>query len=227
MLIPTITENLPAAFMLAQIFSCTPHPVPAVNVVFNNMPHTVNNAVSLEELQRVQSNTHIRKTSAEHFTTVGTTESNIVTTMDAGFQIASNQLSGDACMSVARVNINITYTPQVLILRDYRPGSCRYQTTYEHELRHVSTDILAIHDFIPVIRNTVQAVLNQFPTQGPYPSQATDAKQKNIQQTLELALQGATDQMTKTRDARQQLVDTHEEYMRLSAACPHEPMGVR
>ncbi len=219
--IPDLQSAMSTGYVLAQIFSCSAEPPPQVEVAFNASPYTINNQVTLYDLQNMPSGRHMDET----LTTVGTTASNTTSSLDVGFQMLKNPVTGSACLSVSHVRVTVSYVPEILIVRDYQPQSCRYRTTFDHELKHVTTDLLVINDFLPVMKSGMQAVVDRMPTQGPLDPSEVAAQQVRIQDVLQQSLSQIAERMSTEKRRQQGMVDTPEEYNRLSQACPQEPMA--
>lgn len=219
-----LSSKIPA-YLLVGMMSCTQAPPPTVSIAFNNQPYRINNTVTLSQLQQIKSDTTFSRLPTENFKTVGTAVSGITASLDAQFKILSSEQAGQTCLWMSDAKVIVTYAPEILIVRDYQPSTCRYRTTMEHELRHVNTDIITLNEFLPVIKNAVQIRASQLGTLGPFDSNNTKMQQQMMHQNLQQTLKLAVDRMMQVRQLRQQQIDTRAEYLRLSGACPGEPQA--
>jgi hypothetical protein len=132
--------------------------------------------------------------------------------------------SADAhCVSVGKVTVVLDYQPDVYIATEYKPGTCRYQTTMQHEVQHVNLDIITLNEFIPRIKAYIERAVHGIPPMQPVQQNQVPRVQEWIGQQVEQAAKQALAEMDQVRRARHQRIDSREEYTRLSRACAQEP----
>jgi len=113
----------------------------------------------------------------------------------------------------------VIYAPTVYISSDYKPGSCQYSMTEEHEMLHVNVDIITINEFLPHIRRTAENVVSTWRGTSSVGKNKLKFNQDAILKPLAEALGKVTNQMQKMRNLRQQQVDSRSEYRYVSSAC--------
>ncbi len=210
------------AFMLASLMTCEATQTPVVTIDFQNNLPLLTNSLDHTQLGQFQTSTHVSHGPDEILTTGGITESDIQASFDLNFNLITNTFSRDTCLSLATVNILVKYTPTVHIAKNYAPNSCRYKTTWEHEMRHVGADVITLEEYVPYYKKLMEYTVSGFRTIGPLNPEQNEKTQKEITAHLQQTLEQATAQMDKARIQRQQSIDTREEYMRLSNLCPGE-----
>lgn len=213
------TAALPAAYMLAAVSVCAPQQPPVVTLDFTNKEPNVQNILSSKELGQFDVSTQFSHGRDEVFTTGGITAGHIGAGFELSFKKSMKPESGLFCLWLEKVAVSVDYAPQVHIASEYVPGSCRYQQTLQHEIRHVHTDLITLREFTPVIQQAVQSTVKTFSVAGPLPSDLVDQSQNEMGNTIKQALSDAVDHMDRIRLIRQQQIDTRQEYMRLSKAC--------
>lgn len=223
-----ITEHgiaaLAKAFILVGTLTCSPAPLPAVELVFDNVPPVASHDKGHAELGSFQSSTQFSRGSKETFLTSGITESNISTFFNISFNRETDRQNGESCISIKDLKITVSYAPLVHIANSYKQGSCFYNITWLHELQHVNTDILTIKEFLPLYQKTVENTLLSIKTGKIVRAENVEKTQDDIAEKIKAALNWATEQMNTVRGQRQQMIDTRQEYLRLSNACPNEPL---
>ena len=124
-----------------------------------------------------------------------------------------------SCVTTSAVHITITYKPVIYVSSNIPKGSCRYKATLKHEMKHVSTDIDTISEFIPDIKDATADALRHAQTTEPVDTDRTDDMHDDISQKLSDAINEENTAFQKTRKKRQREIDSREEYERLSKAC--------
>jgi len=203
------------AFVLAGLMVCEQAPAPVIEIHFENNDPVATHNLDHQQLGKFQSSTQFSHSSNEVFTTGGITESNILTSFEVSFGLVTNTFSRDTCVSLSSAKITVSYTPVVHVASNYPAQSCRFNTTWLHELRHVNTNVITLNE-------AVETGVADMKTQGPLSPEQQEKVQQEISAKITETLTWATAEMDKTRMQRQQLVDTREEYLRLSKVCPQE-----
>jgi hypothetical protein len=208
--------------LLAFSGACPPQGIPQVQMQTVNTPAQFSTSLSSAELGNFPVSTVVARHSNEIFVTGGITRGQITTSYDMAFNKLLNSATQMACIWPKQVRVTVSYAPIVYIAREYRPGSCRYNTTMEHELRHVNTDVITLNEYLPRIQNAVQGVVNALGVRGPMPDHAATAQQEAMVDAIAGRLKGILAEMDAVRMQRQQQIDTRQEYMRLGKVCAHE-----
>ena len=209
----------PAAIVLAGLFSCDARQPADVKVRVSAAPVTYNLSKSSAGLGHFDIDTVSPYRSDEHTKIGGLTGGAINISTDIGIGLTKYSLLGKSCVWLHDIRIKIVSEPTVYIASEYKPGSCRYRTTVEHEMKHVAADAKILNDFAPVIEEAAKKVAHETGVIGPVPTRDIDKIKTNINKEIEDALKAPIDALHKERRLRQQAIDTRQEYDRLSALC--------
>jgi hypothetical protein len=215
--------SVPAGYMLAGLLSCSPQTPPSVAVQFRNNPPGIVNSEPAESLMRLKDGTISPDYGREFSVTGGLTYSNIQTTFDMNFTSSVWPVVNRACLWANNINITVTYTPTVYVASNYRPGSCRYQATLEHEMRHVAADVAFLGELLPYMKEMAEMSVAPWKGAGPVGKETLEAEQAALSKQFGDALEKISDGQQGIRVLRQRQIDTRAEYDRLSTACPAEP----
>lgn len=210
--------------MLVLAQGCPPQQAATVTINVVNNPPVYDNSYSSAELGEVPIDTRISQHSDEVFITGGLTRGEITTSWNTSFSKLLDESSGLSCLWLKSVDLTLSYTPTVYIASEHRPGSCRYNVIMEHEVRHVNTDIMTLNEYLPLIQQNLQYAVNTLGVHGPYLDMQMQSIQQNMRDVISGRLRDTLLEMDSLRRQRQQLIDTRQEYMRLSRLCPQERM---
>jgi hypothetical protein len=133
-------------------------------------------------------------------------------------------LTGDYCLWPDSVDITLAYQAQVYIAKNYAPSSCRYAVTLQHEMRHVQTDEDVLKQFLPDLKKAAEDRAGKLETKGPFNESQRDQMQTLVTETLKDGITRDLQRVEAEQAKRQALIDTPEEYTRLSRACAGEPL---
>lgn len=227
MILPALAAKLAPGYILAAIAACPAMPPPVVTIDFKNVPPVYDTSLTSAQLGRFHIDTTFSHGPSEIFHVGGLTESRIMSGFGLAYKIQEYPDSGEACLWTEKVEIRISYEPLVRISKDYAPGSCLYDTTARHELRHVNTDIITINEYIPAMKKAVAAI-----TAALGPRKVRGEKGAKEAQDLFLAvvrteMEKQAAELNRVRLLRQQQIDTRQEYLRLGKSCAHEKRGKR
>lgn len=211
--------------MISLAQGCPPQQMPLVDMEIVNHPVRYDNSQSSAQLGEVQLDTSFSKHSNEVFITGGITRGQITTASDTGFAKLWEEGTNLACLWPKSIRLVIEYKPLIYIASEHRPGSCRYDVIMEHEIRHVNTDIMTLNDFLPQIQARVQYAIDRLGVRGPFDDSQSTRIRDEMQEVISSRLRDTLSEMDAVRRTRQQMIDTRQEYMRLSKLCPNEPMG--
>ena len=219
-MIPGISSlSLSTGYVLAGLLSCDPQTSPTVTLQFQNTPLKIDNTRSSADLAQKKTHSLSPKYGAEFPIVSGVTSGNFQIGYKAKLAISSSSSSNNVCLWVKAVNITVTYAPIVYISSDYKPESCQYAITEEHEKHHVNIDIITINEFLPYIRKTAENVVSTWHGTGPVDKNKLESHKTALLKPLAEALKKVTDSLQKTRNLRQQQVDSRSEYRYASTAC--------
>lgn len=212
--------SLSTGYILAGLFSCASPAAPSVTVTLQNNPPLINNEQSSAYLNRLRGSS-ISPTYGGEFPIVdGITSGAFQIEHNIDFTSAIRPLLHTACVSAEAIHITVTYAAVVYVDSRYPPGSCRYELTLAHEMRHVKTDVDTVNDFLPYIKQLAETTAAQWKNSGDVGESEVATAQKSMARKLSAILEQGTDSLQRARNLRQPLVDSHEEYRRVSNACP-------
>lgn len=219
--------TLPAAYLLAAATACAPPPAPIVHMDFVTTPAVQRSDLTSRELGKFSISTTFSHSRNETFTVGGLTVSEFSPVYLIDFDAPADPATGLACLSIKTVQITVHYAPTIYIAKEYAPGTCRFQTTLQHETRHVNTDIITFNELLPALRQAIEDAAVKAGALGPVSLADQDkviALRDQAVNDLKTALASKTEELEALRLQRQQLIDTRQEYLRISALCAHEPL---
>lgn len=209
----------PAAYILAATMLCPTHPAPTVTISLAERPPIFVNNISTTQLTQQKVDTVVPRKSDEVFTTGGITNGKISAGFKIGYRRLVNPQNGEACLWSDKIEVNVNYEPTVYIASEYKSGSCRYNSIAEHEMRHVTTDVITIRQYIPSLRDAIRRKAETFGTQLVRLPADIPARQQAMSDSVQETMTRVADQMERARAQRQQQIDTRAEYLRLSNMC--------
>lgn len=208
-----------AAYILAATMLCPTHPAATVTVSMTEKPPVFINNISTTQLSNQKVDTVVPRKHDEVFTTGGITNGKISAGFKIGYRRLVNPQNGEACLWSDKIEVSVSYDPTVYIASEYKPGTCRYNSIAEHEMRHVTTDIITLRQYVPSLRDAVRRTAETFGTQHvPNPADI-ERRQKDMSDRVQDTMTRIADQMERARAQRQQQIDTRAEYLRLSNMC--------
>lgn len=194
--------------------------VPPVTLTFNPSAPQVTHNLDHKALGQFDVSTKFSHGPKEVFLTGGITESNIRTDYNVNFEQHIDQGTNQACLYVDGIQLTLRYDPVVHIANNYPEGSCRFTTTWKHELLHVNTDLVTLNEQKTLLEQAGQQVAARLTVIGPVDAATLPAQQQAVIQTVGTAVEAVFARIDQLRMQRQQMIDTREEYLRLSKACP-------
>lgn len=215
---------LPAAYILAASV-CEAPPPPTVHMDFVNVAPVRRTDLSSAQLGGYHIDTTFSRSRNEIYTVGGLHLSELSADIYANYGIMTDPMTQMSCLSLNSVNIQVKYTPTIFVASNYKEGSCRYNTTLQHEARHVNTDIITFNELLPQMRQAVQDEAAKIGALGPMPPGDTIAGRDKIIDRLHAALTAKADELKHIVFDRQQMIDTRQEYQRLDALCADEPLS--
>lgn len=231
MLSGAVFPSLQAGYILAGLLTCTPSAPPEVVMEFNNSPPRLETGKSTRDLAQMKNDSTSPNYGAEFPIVGGLTESNYSVSyktqflnMSSGVYSGADSAAGvrQVCIHPKTVTVTVAYTPVIYVASDYPHGSCRYNLTEEHEMHHVNVDAITINGFLPKIREAITDAVSGWHGVGPVDETQMEAVQNRLSDQLKAPVKKIFDQLQQMRRARQQAVDSREEYRRLSTSCRNE-----
>ncbi len=213
---------LSTAYVLASFFSCDPATPPSVTVQFQNTPLKISNTRPSAYLMDLKKDSSSPNYGGEFPKLDGLTSGTFQFKYDLDFTDTEQLMLHKACVRTKSAHIVITYMPTIYISSNAQPSTCRYNVTFEHEMRHVNTDINTINEFISYIQTHAAVAISPEHSLQPILETQIESAHDRVSNKLSQALTDATDVLQQTRTYRQRQIDTRQEYERLSKACPNE-----
>lgn len=214
---------LSTGYVLVSLLSCDPNPPADIHINFQNNPVQIDNTKTSEYLARLKEKSVSPHYGSEFPITGGITDGNFKITFDMDFLNTIRPLLNKACVHIKNVDITVAYTPTVYIANNYPPGTCRYELTKEHEMKHVNVDIDTLKYFFPDIKAVSEAAVAQWQKPHSVSKKQIEPFQNNILEQFSDTLKKTSDALQQVRVLRQKEIDSRAEYQYLSAACADEP----
>ncbi len=146
--------------------------------------------------------------------------------MEASYQfgVETYPALNQACLYVAKIDVNITLDPKIFIAREFKPRTCQYNAVLGHEMKHFRTDRDLVNRYSNYIVQSLDATFKKIGyVQGPFPGENLAAQQKRLGDYVVAVVSQLSDRMEKERGILQGRVDTLEEYTRVAKMCPDRP----
>ena len=221
MMLAAAKVALSSAYILAALASCpAPSPPATAILTFTTVPPDISNVKSSKALGGYHISTTFSHSLNEMFTVGGLTVSDFAPEYLIHFSLTQDAEGTQVCLSPASVEITLKYAPRVFIASEAPEGSCRYRDTLTHEMRHVNTDIITFNELLPQLKQAVQDALDHMQPIGPMAPASMDKAQNIITDKIRDTVVKKVDEIEQIRFNRQQQIDTRQEYMRASKACP-------
>lgn len=212
---------------LASMQACPQSPAPPVQIVTRNGTPQYYYHMPSAQLGGFQIDTTFQPSPNTTYVVGGVTNGKVLISRQMQIQTLSNTRTDQHCVSITQVVVTLDYQPDVYVASEYRPGTCRFNTTIQHEVQHVNLDIITLNEFIPRFQAYIQRALATLPPMQPVPQKMIPQMQEFIGQQVEVAAQQALAEMDQVRRGRHQRIDNAQEYDRLSRSCEHEPNPIQ
>lgn len=221
MFLPPAHAALSTGYILASLLSCDPVVDPPVTLDFQNKPPLVDNSRTPQQMQSLRTGATSPDYGGEFEHVQGVKDGKYQFSFSLDFEKTEWFMIGKACVQPAALHLTLTYTPVIYISKDIAPGTCDYNVTLEHEMRHVKVDVDTLGEFIPSIKTMAAAAMALHQSREPVAQENVEIVQNNLSREITALIDSASAKLQATRTLRQQAVDSREEYIRLSNACPH------
>lgn len=128
--------------------------------------------------------------------------------------------NGTVCGAPATLAVTFGFQDRRLyVARELPRGSCIHAEVLKHEMKHIAVDEALLKEFIPQVRQRMEAVVRRI---GPVQRRTQQQAMAAIRQPIDAELKRLMRDFTRERDRRQTQVDTAEEYDRVSRSCGGE-----
>ena len=137
-----------------------------------------------------------------------------------GFQVPIKGIqfpNGFACAHIDHVDVTIGYQDVTVYIADEipRPG-CGFDEIMGHEQKHIAVNRDILAEYAPLIQSRIKAYVQQ---NGTFREAQPDAAIQHLHDQLQAILNHVAEQMVNDNSHRQQLVDSPQEYRRVSMSC--------
>lgn len=198
---------------------CPPQPaLQGVEMAFINTPPVITNDKDSAALAAHKISTTFARSQNEAFTVGGLHLSQIAPQYVVTFELSETG-NNQTCIYPVAVRISIEYAPRVMVASEYPPGSCRFKAILDHEMRHVNTDIIAFNEFLPKIRKATEDAVRKLTQMGPMPMSSIEKAKGMLVDAVRATLEQEINEFQKVRFARQQAIDTRQQYLLESGLC--------
>ncbi len=131
-------------------------------------------------------------------------------------QMLTNPNTKQTCMWYDSIDVNIDMSPVIMVAKEYRKGGCHFQQVYAHELEHIQVDRQVVNEYAKILGQKLLTQVNRRPLIGPFRTSLSTSKQKQMQDRLNTIVRRNNDEMMRERTKRQALVDSKENYDKVS-----------
>jgi hypothetical protein len=129
---------------------------------------------------------------------------------------------GKACLSVAKVNYTITYSPATYIGSDVAGSGCKYDVTLAHLKRHVDLDAQILNDGVPVMRQALEDYVSAQGAKGPFAANDVESQKIALMRQIIDGIAPQWKKLSFHRQNAQKTIDTKDDYKRDAASCPDQ-----
>jgi hypothetical protein len=140
--------------------------------------------------------------------------------VDSEIRIAStgNTAGEPTCAWPTVVTVTLSTAPTVYVGADH--GTCLREVGLGHEMQHVAIDRSVIDFYSPIFRREIGAMIDAMNSTKPSPGLDVQSWRQRIEEKINAVISVESDALNANRAARHRILDSPEEYRRLSAACP-------
>lgn len=123
------------------------------------------------------------------------------------------------CYWYNSINVTLHIKPTIFIATEFPANTCKHDAIKYHELKHISVDREIVNKYAMLIGEALKQQVNQQSLFGPYEVARGKEVEKYLQNRVETVLRHYNKQMEEERKARQQQVDSLQEYERVNQQC--------
>lgn len=122
-----------------------------------------------------------------------------------------------SCAQVERSDVTVGYrNVSILIANEIPQNSCGFNLVMAHEEKHIEVNRHLLKDYVPIIEERLTSYLK---ANGAFPTTSADAAEQSLRKNLTSVMGALLADMEHENTRWQMLVDSPEEYHRVSAAC--------
>lgn len=140
------------------------------------------------------------------------------------WDIVWEQKGNMGCMRYKTIDIEMHLRPKIFLAQEFDNGTCR-DAVLQHERHHVQVDREVMNKYASVIGRAVQDIVNHVGALGPFNMDNVEAVKKQSSGYITTEMNRIEDVMANELRARQQQVDSLEEYKRVGTFCQNVHVG--
>ncbi len=145
---------------------------------------------------------------------VGLTSLTTITEIEFSGELIKQKNGSGECLS-PQIQITIALDPiQVYIGSEFKPGSCAYNTIYEHEMRHVALYKASIPKVANIVQDLLKRRLGERPIYAP-----ADTAYRLLRQEIDQFWRPLIKAELSKIEIDQQAIDSEDELTELAVAC--------
>lgn len=123
------------------------------------------------------------------------------------------------CPFFQTININIFYETVIFVANDFKPGSCDFKITMEHEFKHHRTNERIIEKYMEKLQNDLPQMTGMVESFGFVDKNKVSQRFAFMKQSLNDAIEVYDDAMSKEMEHDNGLIDSLDEYKANAARC--------
>lgn len=203
----------------AQSIACPEPPPPQIKTHIQEADPVLRHDLSVAELTRKGQSDHDIRLNSPTSHLGGLTDSALRIRSQIRFVSWAQSGNPVTCLAIGNVDINVDVRPTIYIVSEKREGSCPYRAALQHEYKHIATDHILVQDFQPLLEQAVEDELARAPNMIVVENSLRNMRQNEWQARIEQAVTSVFQKLQQERRARQQAIDTPEEYQRVADIC--------
>lgn len=204
-----------AAGAPAHADGCAEPPPPHVTLARTFAEPTVDTSLGLAALQALPRTGTAAAPGIGHL--LGLTSARAAGSFDVEYDAPAGASGGTVCGAARQVKLQLGFDEVVIhIAREATGDRCLYAEIYAHESRHVQVDRDMLAQYGPWFEARLRAAVIAI---GAVRGSSLDAVSDVIQQRIQVAFNDAFGLFQQEIDRRQRLIDSPEEYRRMSLVC--------
>ena len=200
--------------MIAALGNCAPMPPAKIDVVLSIDKPSWSYRKTSAEMKR-----ELPPMSKQFPIVGGYTNSRLRDKYNINFIHRKNKLTGTQCVTPETVTVNVSYTADIYIAKNYPKGGCRDLETRAHELRHVATDVELLEKNVPALHAKIEKILKQPAKAGPVDEQGATRIRGGLLGRVKDVVQAELKRLDVLRQKRHAKIDSVAEYTRMTKAC--------
>ena len=132
----------------------------------------------------------------------------------------TNRITGQTCLHLEDATVEFGYHDVIVYVANEIPyQSCGFTAIYDHEQKHIAVNQELLQEYTPLIQSTLEDYLNRF---GVICTNDPDQTKQELDTHFQTMLNQWNEQIATENHRRQQLVDSTEEYQRITNSCNGE-----